>query len=104
MKFVELDFSQNISLRPKAEVQSAHFSERQFTLHCAIFDPSEMRYHYHLSDDTKHDAVFVIFFVISLRDVSLKTKIFWIQSDNVSNQYKSKHSLGLLQQLADEFR
>ena len=42
--------------------------------------------------------------MISLRDMSLKTKIFWIQSDNVSNQYKSKDSFGLLQQLADEFR
>ena len=35
-KFVGLDFSQNISLRPKDEVQSAH--------------PSEMRYHDHLSE------------------------------------------------------
>ena len=44
-KFVGLDFAQNISLRPKDEVQSAY--------------PSEMRYHCHLSDDTNHDAVFV---------------------------------------------
>ena len=58
-KFVELDYSQNLSLRPKDEVQSAHFSGRQFTLHCAIVEPTEIRYHYHLSDDTKHDAIFV---------------------------------------------
>ena len=30
--FVMLDFSQNLSLRPKDEVQSVHFSGRQFTL------------------------------------------------------------------------
>ena len=72
-------------------------------MHCAIFDPSEMRYHYHLSDDMKHDAVFVDYV---LRDIIaryvIKNEDFWIQSD-VSNQYKSKHSFGLLQQLADEF-
>ena len=39
-KFVKLDFSQNLSLRPKNKVQSAHFSGRQFTLHCAIPEPS----------------------------------------------------------------
>ena len=58
-KFIKLDFSQNISLRPKDEYQSAHFPGRKFTLHCAIFDPSEMRCHYYLSANTKHDAVFV---------------------------------------------
>ena len=30
--FVMLDFSQNLSVRPKDEVQSVHFSRRQFTL------------------------------------------------------------------------
>ena len=77
---VELDFSQNISLRPKDKVQSSHSSGRQFTLHCAIFDPSEMRYHYHLSDDTKHDAVFVDHV---LRDIiamyGIKSEDFCIQ-------------------------
>ena len=103
-KFPELDFSQNISLRPKDEVQSTHFSGRQFTLYCAIFDPSEMRYHYHLSDDTKQDAVFVDHV---LHDIiarySIKNEDFWIYRDNAFNQYKSKHSFGLLQQLAGEF-
>ena len=60
-KFIELNFSQNLrfSLRPKDEVQSAHFLGKQFTLHCAIVEPVENRYHYHLSNDTKHDGLFV---------------------------------------------
>ena len=82
-KFVELDFSQNILLRPKDKFQSSHFSERQFKLQCAILNPSEMRYHYHLSDDTKHDAVFVDHI---LRDIitryGIKNEYFWIESDN----------------------
>ena len=73
-------------------------------LHCAIFDPSEMRYHYHLSDDTKHDSVFANHI---LRDIiaryGIKNQDFWIQGDNASNQQKSKYSFGLLQQLADKF-
>ena len=58
-KFIVLDFSQNLSLRPKDEVQSAHFMGKQFTLHCAIVEPVENWYHYHLSNDTKHDGIFV---------------------------------------------
>eukprot|EP00111_Clytia_hemisphaerica_P011511 TCONS_00033794-protein len=38
--FIDLDFSQNLNLRPKDEAQSAHFSGKQFTLHCSIVDPS----------------------------------------------------------------
>ena len=58
-KCIELDLSQNLALRPKDEVQSAHFSGKQFTLHCSIVNPVNNRYHFHLSDDTNHDAVFV---------------------------------------------
>ena len=58
-KFIELNFSQNLSLRLKHEVQSVHFSGKQLTLHCDIVGPVENRYHYHLSDDTKHDGILV---------------------------------------------
>ena len=58
-KYIELDFSQNLALRPKDEVQSAHFSGKQFTLHCAIVDPVDHRYHFYLSNDTNHDGVLV---------------------------------------------
>lgn len=103
-KFIELDFSQNLALRPKHEVQSAHFSNRQYTLHCAIVTPFEKKYHYHLSDDTKHDAVFVDHVLRDLiAEYSIHDEDLWIQSDNAPNQYKSKNSFGLLQALADEF-
>ena len=71
-KFIELDFSQNLSLRPKDAVQSAHFSGKQFTLHCAVVEPVQYRYHYHISDDTKHDPFFVDFVV---RDIIAKYNI-----------------------------
>ena len=31
--YIELDLSQNLALRPKDEVECAHFSGKQFTLH-----------------------------------------------------------------------
>ena len=58
-KYIELGFSQNLALRTKDEVQSVHFFGKQFTLHCAIAKPFDHRYHFHLSDDTKHDGIFV---------------------------------------------
>ena len=46
-------------MRPKNEVQSAHFSGNQFYLNCAIVEPGEINYEYHLSDDTTHDFLFL---------------------------------------------
>ena len=103
-KFIELDFSQNLSLRPKDEVQSSHLSGKQFTLHCAIVEPDQYRYHYHISDDTKHDRFFVDYVV---RDIIARYNItdedFKIQSDNAPTQYKNKHAFSLYQKLADDF-
>ena len=102
--YIELDFSQNLALRPKDEVQSAHFSGKQFTLHCSIVDPVTSRYHFHLSDDTTHDPVFVD---QVLRDLiakyDIKDQDLWIQSDNAPTQYKNKNAFFLFEQLAKEF-
>ena len=91
-------------LRPKDEVHSVHFLGKQFTLHCAIVDPVENRYHYHLSNDTKHDGIFVD---QVLRDVNsvyeIQNEDLWIQSNNAPLQYKNKITFALLQQLAIEF-
>ena len=101
---IELDFSMNLALRPKDEVQSAHFSGKQFTLHFAIVEPFDHRYHYHLSDDTKHDGIFVdnvLRDIISKYDI--KNEDLWIQSDNASSQYKNRLPFGPLQELSDEY-
>ena len=62
-----------------------------------------MRNHYDLSDDTKHDVVFVDAFRHIIAMYGIKNEDCQIQSNNASNQYKSKHSFGLLKQLADDF-
>ena len=58
-KYIQLDFSQNLALQAKDNVQAAHFAGKQFTLHCAIVERVKFRYHYHIIDYTKHDSVFV---------------------------------------------
>ena len=103
-KYTELDFSQNHAIRLKLEVQSFHFSNKQYTLHCAIAKPFDKQYHYRLSDNIKHDNIFVDHV---LRDLIIHYNIsnedLWVQSDNASSQYKDKHSSVLLQSLAHEF-
>ena len=95
-KFIELDFWQNLAIRPILEVQSAHFCNKPYTLHCAVAKPFDKRYHYHLSDDTKHDGIFVNHF---LRDLIINYNIsnedLWVQSEKASSQHKNKHSFGL---------
>ena len=103
-KYIELDFSENFALRPKHEVQLDHFSGKQHSLHCAIFWPSNTNFHYHQSDDTKHDAFYVN---EVLRDLiqryDIKNEDVVIQSDNAPTQYKNRHAFALLHKLADEF-
>ena len=33
-KYIELDFSENLALKPKHEVQDVHFSGKHYLLHC----------------------------------------------------------------------
>ena len=35
-KYIELDFSENLELKPKFDVQEAHFPGKRYFLHCAI--------------------------------------------------------------------
>ena len=50
---LHVDYSENIKLTPKNEVQSAHFSGRQHTLHCSVlYEKGNQQGHkflYHLS-------------------------------------------------------
>ena len=60
-KYFKMDFSQNIALNTKDEVQTAHFSGKQQSLHCSIVidENDALSYVYHLSDDIGRDPTFV---------------------------------------------
>ena len=86
-----MDFSENIAIKTKNKVQEAHFSGKQCALHCTIVQPGEVKFVYHLSDDTTHDPSFVqqvledIFDRWEIRDETIVVK-----SDNAPTQYKNK--------------
>ena len=58
---IHIDYSENIKLTPKNEVQSSHFSGRQHTLHCCVLfnsnEEGDHKFIYHLSNDTNHDSI-----------------------------------------------
>ena len=62
---------ENIVLRPKNEVQLAHFSGKQQTLHCTVLEncissASPHSYMYHLSDDTHHGSILTFYIMESI--------------------------------------
>ena len=85
-------------MRPKDEVQSAHFSGKKFTLYCAIVEPAEYQFHYHVSNDTKHDP-----FLVDDVKYDIKNEDLWIRSNNALSLYKNKHAYRFYQRLAEEF-
>ena len=79
-KCIEIDFSENIAMKPKFEVQDAHFSGKQYSLHCSVVKAGTQKYFYHLSDDTTHDPEFVHKVLVDVFDkVSTKTSMLLIQ-------------------------
>ena len=57
-----------------------------------------------MSDDTKHDGIFVDHVLRDLiANYNISNEDLWVQSDNASSQYKNKDSFGLLQSLANEY-
>ena len=102
--YVELDFSQNLAMKPKLEAQDAHFSGKQYTLHCSIVEPDDPKYVYHLCDDTKHDSTYVHLVLEDIfDDKGFKDTYVIIKSDNASNQYKDLYAFASMHQLADKY-
>ena len=103
-KYIELDFSENIALKTKSEVQEAHFSGKQYALHCSIVEPGENKFVYHLSDDTTHDPCFVHEVLEDIFDRwSIRNETVIIKSDNAPTQYKNKWAFQSYHSLADKY-
>ena len=78
-----MEFSENIAMKPKFEVQDEHFSGKQYSLHCSVVKTGTQKYFYHLSDDTTHDPEFVHEILVDLFDkFSIKNETIMIKSDN----------------------
>ena len=91
-----LDYSQNIKLTEKNQVQSAHFSGRQHTLHNTVLRSPNggIKYIYHLSDDTNDDVTMTFYIIedIIKTHPEIINKTLILRSDNCQDQYKSKYT------------
>ena len=105
--YIHLDYSQNISLKPKSECQSEHFSGKEQTLHCTVLaNPNSNTYIYHLSDDTIHDAVMtfhVLESIITEHPELIEDGKLIIKSDNCSMQYKCKRTFKQMVRIAQKY-
>ncbi|XP_076440515.1 uncharacterized protein LOC143279993 [Babylonia areolata] len=109
-----LDFAENYLCKFQNEVQSAHWSYRQVTVHpcvlhyrCQKPGCSELvtQYIVYLSDDMRHDAAFtkvVMDWVIEHLSEK-KMKSIYIFSDGCSSQYKSRLPFAHLTELAEKY-
>ena len=104
-----LDFSENITNTPKFEPQSAHFSKKQFSLHCSVMhscsqDFPQYQYFYHFSDVIRHDFYFSITVIKDLLTYieNLDMDIYRLKSDNCSIQYKCRYFFPLIRSIAIE--
>ena len=103
-KYIDLDFSENIVMRPKSEVKNAHFTGKQYTLHYATVELGEQKYVYQLSDDTLYDSNSVnevledIFGRWNIRDEAIIVK-----RDHAPTQCKNKNAFFYMQSLGDRF-
>ena len=99
-----MDFSKIIAVKPKFEVQDAHFSGKKYSLHCSIVEPKKQKYFYFLSEDTTHDPEFVHEVLVDLFDkLSIKNETIMIKSDNAPTQYKNKYAFNLTQTLSNNY-
>ena len=106
---IHIDYSENEKLVPKNEVQSAHFSGRQHTLHCCVLynniKDGDHEFVYHLSDDTTHDAVMtfqIIEDILQKYPQIVDSRYLVVRSDNCSTQYKSRYTFGLMQKISEK--
>ena len=93
-----LDYPQNINFTKKRQVQSAHFSGRQHTLHSTVLQAPKNGKHsyiYHLPDDTSQDTVMtfgIIKDIIHCHPEVIQDKVLILRSDNCQEHYKCKYT------------
>ena len=103
--FVDIKFSENLSVPVKFKPQSLHWSLKQVIVHSGITKAcSEKTYHVHLSDDKKHDQFFVHLELTNMINNAnaLDHSYIITESDIWKLQYKSSAHFLSIQELANK--
>eukprot|EP00794_Sanderia_malayensis_P019611 gene19611-21542_t len=104
--YMDVDFSENLTIGIKWEPQSLHWSKKQVTVHSGITKTSDgvKVYHPYVSDTLVHDQAFVDIAMremLSTTDLDEATCIL-VESDNCSGQYKSAEHFHDLQKISND--
>ena len=102
--YIDVDFSENLTIGVKWEPQSMHWCKKQVTIHSAIMKYNEEKVYYPTPSNTRiHDQVFVKQVLEMIReDGDLPEGVsLVIESDNCTGQYKSLQHFYHLQNLAN---
>ena len=103
--YMDIDFSENLTIGIKWEPQETHWTKTQVTVHSGLVKLDEEKvYHPYISNSRLHDQVFVH---QALEEMIERTNIpedkrLLIESDNCSGQYKSSHHFFHLQSLSNQ--
>jgi len=107
--FLDVDFSENLSIPVKNEPQSLHWSHEQVTIHSGIvkLPTGHKSYHPYVSDDRKHDRHFAQISIEKMLEVpevqAFQMPNILVESDNCSGQYKSSAHFHGMQKLANQY-
>ena len=103
--YIDIDFSEKLTVLLKYEPQSMHWSNSQVIVHSGILKVhGDKSYHTYLSDDLIQDHVFVnIVLDGMLKDSQVDGSVIVIGSDNCATQYKCAVHFWALQQIANTY-
>ena len=103
--YIDIDFSENLTVGMKWEPQSCHWNKLQVTIHSGLLIQNGVKvYHPYVSNCRLHDQVFVhqaLQEMVSTIEVPEGVPMV-IESDNCSSQYKSCQHFYHLQSLANQ--
>jgi len=102
--FMDIDFSENLTIPVKFEPQSMHWYHETVTIPSGIIKlHGNKSYHPYISDDKKHDQKFVkIVLEEMLETLDSIPEMCVIESDNCSGQYKSAQHFYDIQELSNK--
>ena len=100
--YIDIDFSKNLTVPAKFELQSLHWSHEEITVHSGIIKMNGKKsYHPYLSMDRKHNHSCVEVVLNQMLCTIEAPSTIMIESDNCSSQYKCASHFHATQEISN---
>ena len=100
--YIDIDFSKNLTVPAKFELQSLHWSHEEITVHSGIIEMNGKKsYHPYLSMDRKHNHSCVEVALNQMLCTIEAPSTIMIESDNCSSQYKCASHFHATQEISN---